>query len=331
VQSRNIIATYLKKLNRVTKAKIEILRKAKILQKTPDQAEEELAKQTRERFLPILRNVAKRASDLAIQSAKTATSIESMDAAINQLKREHLDLWKSFSALLAKYSSVEHRDSRFIQDLLHDYDLRRSYIDELIKPRGSSSVSIASTKLIIRDFADRFSVFLEQMNDYLKENYSKQDKKLETQSPFHKLKNSKEFREFYRLYKKYAEIKEASEEVTSGMESMKRDFEDVIELGAMLEIEMIEKLGYYVMFYDEDEGDFHGLTKELFKEFNVGMKKALIENMSKSVTDKDFFHKARSEFDIVWNKVVTREMMMMMEKEPIEILLYILEKKALRR
>jgi len=331
VKDEMAVTKYLKKLNEITHQKIDSLREAKSFQEDTEVREEQLATETFERFRPLLRNIAKRAGDLAVRSAQNADSLEYMESAIEQLKKEHMDLWKSFSALLARFSSADHPDSSFFQSLLHDYDLRRSYVGRVLRSKKGSSIPIPSSKLVIKDFAERFGDFWGEITRYVKDNYTRQGKNLDPESPFRALKDSDEFREFYRIYRKYAEIKENTELITKGLDSMRYDFEDVIEVAASLEHEMLDKLGHYVMFYNEEKGDFHGLTQEVFQDFNVRLRKAVRENLEKTFQDAEFKRKTLSEFSVVWNKVAPGELFFMMEKQPIEIAFYILENKARRR
>jgi hypothetical protein len=84
------------------------------------------------------------------------------------------------------------------------------------------------------------------------------------------------------------------------------------------------------MFYDEEEGDFHGLTKEIFKEFNVRIKSSVMHNMEKSVDDREFLNLIKAEFRLIWDKLVPKDLLMAMEQPPIEIAFYIMEQKARR-
>ena len=331
METESALAKFLKKVHKATEIKIEALKQARASKQKADTSEEEIVNKTKEYFVPILKNASKRSVELALRSAQNATSIEAVEVAMEQLRKEHLDLWKSFSALLAKFSSKTHPDSSFLEKLLHDYDLRRSYVDGLVKARGSSSsVSVSSTKIIIKDFADRFGVFWEKINRYIKETYTDQGKELDKASPFYLLKNSREFVEFYKIYKEYKVIKDNSEGVTTGIKSIRYDFEDILETAASLENEFIEKLGYYVMFYDEEEGDFHGFTRELFKEFSVRLKQSVLDELTRSTTDPDLLKKAKGEFTIIWRKIVPKEMLLMMEKPPIEIVFHLMEKRMER-
>lgn len=330
MESENALGVFLKKVHKATEAKISALKETRAAGQETDTSEEEIVNKTKEYFIPLLRNLAKKAGELTLRSTQNAISLEAVETAMNQLRKEHMDLWKSFSALLAKYASMPHPDSSFLEKLLHDYDLRRSYVDELVKERlKSSSISISSSRLIIKDFADRFGVFWEQINNYIKEKYTQKNKEFDKKSPLYILiKGSQDFRDFFKIYKEYKEIKDTSEGVTSGIRSIRYDFEDIIETVASLENEFIEKLGYYVMFYDEEEKDFHGFTRDLFKEFSVRMKRNSLPGTLKLVTDPNLQEKAKKEFDLIWRRIVPKDMVALMDKPPIEIVFAIMEKKT---